>query len=107
VITADLELDIREAPLREWSLQIPEDYAVVAASGGSVADYVAETETKDGFRVLKILFNAAVEGRQLIRLRLEKNQPAAAGAWTLPPLSYPGAKSVRGHIGVVSTPGFR
>ncbi len=107
VITADLELDIREAPLREWSLQIPEDYAVVAANGGSVADYVAETETKDGLRVLKILFNTAVEGRQLIRLRLEKNQAAAAGAWILPPLSYPGAKSVRGHIGVVSTPGFR
>ena len=107
VITADLELDIREAPLREWSLGIPEDYSVVAATGSAVADYVAETETKDGLRVLKILFNAAVDGRQLIRLRLEKNQPATAGAWTLPPLSYPGAKSVRGHIGVVSTPGFR
>ncbi|MEI6493814.1 MAG: hypothetical protein WCO94_14795, partial [Verrucomicrobiota bacterium] len=107
VITADLELDIREAPLREWSLGIPEDYAVVAASGGAVADYVAETETKNGSRVLKILFNNAVDGRQLIRLRLEKNQAAAAGEWILPPLSYPGAKSVRGHIGVVSTPGFR
>ncbi|MEI8309951.1 MAG: hypothetical protein WCH98_04265 [Verrucomicrobiota bacterium] len=107
VITADLELDIREAPLREWSLGIPEDYAVVAASGGAVADYVAETAVKNGSRVLKILFNNAVDGRQLIRLRLEKNQAAAAGEWTLPPLSYPGAKSVRGHIGVVSTPGFR
>ncbi len=107
VMTADLELDIREAPLREWSLSIPEDYAVVAASGGNVADYVAETEAKNGSRVLKILFNKAVDGRQLIRLRLEKNQAAAAGEWVLPPLSYPGAKSVRGHIGVVSTPGFR
>jgi len=107
VITADLELDIREAPLREWSLGIPEDYSVVAASGGNVADYVAETATKNGSRVLKILFNNAVDGRQLIRLRLEKNQAAAAGEWILPPLSYPGAKSVRGHIGVVSSHGFR
>ena len=107
VMTADLELDIREAPLREWSLSIPDDYAVVAASGGNVADYVAETESKNGARVLKILFNKAVDGRQLIRLRLEKNQVAAAGEWVLPPLSFPGAKSVRGHIGVVSTPGFR
>ncbi|CAN5578518.1 hypothetical protein BH09VER1_BH09VER1_32070 [soil metagenome] len=107
VITADIELDIREAPLREWSLGIPEDYAVVGVGGGSVADYVAETETKEGQRVLKILFGAAVDGRQLIHLRLEKNQAASAGSWTLPPLVYPGAKSVRGHIGVVSTPGFR
>jgi len=107
VITADLELDIREAPLREWSLGIPEDYTVAATGGGAVADYVAETATRDGLRVLKILFKSAVDGRQLIRLRLEKNQAAAAGEWTLPPLSFPGAKSVRGHIGVVSTPGFR
>ncbi len=107
IISADLELDIREAPVREWALGIPEDYAVVAVNGGAVADYVAETGTQDGSRVLKILFNTAVDGRQLIRLRLEKNQPAAAGEWILPPLLFPGAKSVRGHIGVVSTPGFR
>jgi hypothetical protein len=107
VISADLELDIREAPLRDWSLAIPADYAVVSAAGGSVADYVAETETKDGARVLKILFANAVDGRQLVRLRLEKNQAASAGEWVLPPLLYPGAKSVRGHIGVVSAPGFR
>lgn len=107
VITADIELDIREAPLREWSLGIPEDYAVVSANGGTVADYVAETATTNGLRVLKILFSSAVDGRQLIRLRLEKNQAAAAGSWALPALSYPSAKSVRGHIGVISTPGFR
>jgi len=106
-IDADLELDIREAPVREWSLGIPEDYAVVAASGGAVADYVAETGARDGSRVLKILFNNSVDGRQLIHLRLEKNQAAAAGEWVLPPLSFPGAKSVRGHIGVVAAPGFR
>ncbi len=107
VITADLELDIREAPLREWQLEIPADYAVGAFSGGAVSDYVAETEIKNGSRVLKVLFGKPVDGRQLIHLRLEKNQAAAAGEWALPRLSYPGAKSVRGHIGVASVPGFR
>jgi len=107
VIAADLELDIREAPLREWSLAIPEDYAVVAVNGSTVADYVAESGTKDGRRALKILFGGPVDGRQLIQLRLEKNQAAGAGAWSLPPLVFPGAKSVRGHVGVVAAPGFR
>jgi hypothetical protein len=107
VIVADLELDIREAPLREWSLEIPEDYAVVVAKGGAVADYAAESGTKDGRRRLKILFDGAVSGRQLIQLRLEKNQAAAAGGWELPSLAFPGAKSVRGYVGVVATPGFR
>lgn len=107
VIKADLELDIREAPLREWLLRIPADYAVAAVNGSAVADYAAETEARGGTRVLKILFNRPVDGRQLVRLRLEKNEPAAAGEWVLPPLEFPGAKSVRGHVGVVAASGFR
>ncbi len=107
VINADLELDIREAPLRDWSLRVPADYAVVAVTGSEVADYVAESDSIDGYRTLKILFRRVLDGRQLVQLRLEKNQPAAAGTWLLPALRFPGAKSVRGHVGAVAAPGFR
>jgi len=107
VINASLELDVREAPLRDWSVQIPDDYAVAAATGGDVSDYAAETHAAGGYRTLKILFGHPVEGRQLLQLRLEKNEPAAAGDWQLRPLRFPGAKSVRGHIGAVSAPGYR
>ena len=107
VINASIELDVREAPLRDWSLQIPEDYTVAAVTGNDVTDYVAETATANGYRTLKVLFGRAIDGRQLLQLRLEKNQLAAAGDWRLPALQFTGAKSVRGHIGVVSTPGYR
>lgn len=107
VINASLELDVREAPLRDWSLQIPQDYTVVAVTGSDVADYVAETQAAGGYRTLKIIFGKAIEGRQLLQLRLEKNQSAGTGEWSLLPLRFPGAKSIRGHIGVVSTPGYR
>lgn len=107
VIEADIELDIREAPLRDWSMMIPEDYAVVSVNGSEIVDYVAETQARDGLRALKILFGKAVEGRQLVRLRLEKNEAAAAGDWQIRPLEFPGAKTVRGHIGIVSAPGYR
>lgn len=107
VINADIELDIREAPLREWSMSIPADYAVVAVTGNNLADYIPETEATGGARNLKMIFAGAIEGRQLLHLRLEKNEVAAAGEWKLPPLLYPGSKSVRGHMGVVSMPGFR
>ncbi len=105
-IDADIELDIREAPLREWSMTIPADYSVVAVTGNEVADYVPEAPA-GGARKLRVIFADAVDGRQLLHLRLEKNETAAAGEWKLPPLSYPGAKSVRGQIGIVSIPGFR
>ncbi|HQF39474.1 MAG TPA: hypothetical protein PK322_10190, partial [Opitutaceae bacterium] len=106
-IAASLELDIREAPLRDWTLQIPADYTVVGVTGGGVADFIAESTAVDGVRALKVLFAEPIEGRQLLQLRLEKNQAAAAGEWALPALRFPGAKSVRGHIGAVATPGYR
>tara|TARA_R110002096_G_scaffold4501_52_gene21390 strand:+ start:7007 stop:10696 length:3690 start_codon:yes stop_codon:yes gene_type:complete len=107
VITTDVELDIREAPLREFDIVIPADYSVVAATGASVGDYVVGTQTTDGQRNLKIIFAQDVSGRHLINLHLEKNESAAAGDWVLPRLSFPAAKSVRGDIGVVGAPGFR
>ena len=106
-ILSDLELDIREAPLREWTVGIPEDFAVAEVSGASVADYSVVGEAKGGLRELKILFNAAVAGRQLVSLKLEKNQGAETGDWTLPILDHGDAKSSRGFIGVASAPGYR
>ncbi len=107
VINASVELDVREAPLRDWSLQVPEDFTVASVEGSGVADYAAETASSGGYRALKVVFDHAIEGRQLLKLRLEKNQPAAPGSWRLPALLFPGAKSVRGSIGAVATPGFR
>ncbi|MFC7336114.1 hypothetical protein ACFQY0_02905 [Haloferula chungangensis] len=106
-ILSDLELDIREAPLREWTVGIPEEFAVAEVSGASVADYSVAGEAMGGVRELKILFNAAVSGRQLVSLRLEKNQGAETGDWTLPVLEHREAKSSRGFIGVASAPGNR
>jgi hypothetical protein len=106
-ITADLELDIREAPLREWSVAVPADFAVAAVEGAAVADFHLASEAVDGVRELKVLFNGSVSGRQLVTVRLEKNLAAAAGNWALPVLGHPGAKSSRGYIGVVVTAGYR
>lgn len=114
IVESDLELDVREAALRDWSLTIPSDYAVVSVQGAAVSDYTVESgpasttpAANTPGRQLKVFFAQPVLGRQLIQLRLEKSQAAAAGEWTLPPLQFPGAKSVRGHIGVIAAPGFR
>ncbi len=107
VIRADIELDIREAPIREWDFGIPSDYSVVSVTGASVADYIAASEVADGRRNLKIIFGQDVAGRQLVTLHLEKSETAAEGDWVLPPIEYPGAKTVRGDIGIVGAPGYR
>lgn len=107
VINADIELDIREAPIREWDFGIPDDYSVVSVTGASVADYIAATEATDGVRNLKVVFGSDVSGRQLVTLHLEKNEAASEGDWVLPQITYADAKTVRGNIGVIGAPGFR
>lgn len=106
-IHSDVELDIREAPIREWVIGIPEDFAVAEVTGASVADYSLASEATDGVRKLKVLFREAVSGRQLVSLRLEKNEGAATGEWALPRLRQVDAKSVRGYLGVAAAPGYR
>ena len=107
VIRADIELDIREAPIREWDFGIPADYSVVSVTGASVSDYIAASEVDAGRRNLKVVFGQDVAGRQLVMLHLEKNEAAVAGDWVLPRIEYPGAKTVLGNIGVIGAPGFR
>ena len=107
VIKAEIELDIREAPIREWNFSIPSDYSVVSVTGASIADYLTASEVVNGHRNLKTIFSKDVSGRQLISLHLEKSEPAAAGDWILPRIEHPEAKGVRGDIGIVGAPGFR
>lgn len=106
-VSADIELDIREAPLREWEMEISVDHAVASVTGAQVADYAVAGEVKDGKRRLKVIFKQPVMNRQLVSVRLEKNQAAQAGAWDLEPLGFPGAKSRRGYVGAVAAPGYR
>lgn len=107
VLHADLELEVRDAPIREWEIHVPADHSVASLAGAEVADHVLGGEAGPGLRRLKILFREAVLGRRLISLRLEKNTPASAGAWELPALDFPGVKNARGFVGVAATPGFR
>jgi len=107
VIKADIELDVREAPIREWDLAIPADYSVVSVTGASVADYIVASEFVDDLRNLKIIFGQDVLGRQLVALHLEKSESAIGSDWVLPRLEYPTAKTVRGDIGIIGAPGFR
>ncbi|NWK55744.1 MFS transporter [Verrucomicrobiaceae bacterium N1E253] len=107
LIHSNMELDIREAPLREWELRVPDGYAVAALNGAEVADYVVGTTVEKGLRDIKVLFKKAVSGRQLIQLRLEKNAPPAEGLWSLPVLEFPNVKNARGHVGVAAAAGWR
>jgi hypothetical protein len=107
LMKADIELDVREAAIREWDSEIPSDYSVVSVTGAGVADYVLASAVTGGRRNLKVIFAQDMIGRQLVSLHLEKSEVSSDGDWNLPQIGYPGAKTVRGDIGIVGVPGFR
>ena len=56
---------------------------------------------------LRLVYGQPVSGRQMIQLRLERNQSLGETNWTLPRIEVAKAKSVRGFVGVSADSGFR
>jgi hypothetical protein len=56
---------------------------------------------------MRIVYSQPISGRQVIQLRLERNQALGSQNWALPRVEVVGAKSVRGNIGVSADTGFR
>ncbi len=106
-IEAELELEIREAPLRELTVMIPSDYSVSRLAIGNLSDYFVTPGPDAGRSTLRMVFGQPLSGRQVAQIRLERNQDLATNTWILPALAVPGAKSVRGFVGVTADTGLR
>jgi len=116
-IDAELELEIREAPLRELLLHIPKGYAIARLQAQGLADYFTQEPANQPDGELRLVYSQPVSGRQIVQLRLERNAAGPAGGaadggapgplWALPRIEVVGAKSTRGHIAASADPGFR
>ncbi len=106
-VDAEIELDIREAPLRELRLNIPKGYAIARLNASGLSDYfTGETPDRNGTE-LRLVYGQPVSDRQVIQFRLERNQSLGETNWTLPRIEVVKAKSVRGFVGVSADSGFR
>ncbi|MEE2947718.1 MAG: hypothetical protein VX392_05325 [Verrucomicrobiota bacterium] len=105
-LDAEVDLEIRDAPLREFTVQIPDGYTVAQLTAAALADYFLGVAA-GGKRPLRLVFSQPLEGRHLIQLRLEQNKAVEGDTWTVPRLDYEQVKSVRGFVGVSASPGLR
>ena len=117
-LEAEINLDIREAPLRELNLIIPADWALSVLQAPNLADHMV-TPASAGRAQLRLVFGQPVLGRQVVRLKLERNASSANAAaataateWVLPPVSIieangKEAKSAHGFVGVTSDASLR
>lgn len=106
-IDAEIELDIREAPLRELMLRVPKGYALARLNASGMNDYFLREPADATDAELRIVYGQPVSSRQLVHLRLERNKPLGETNWALPKIEVSKAKSTRGHVGVSADAGFR
>ncbi len=105
-IEAELELEIREAPLREFAIEIPADYSVSQLNVPNLANYDVGANA-NGVTELRVQFTQPLMGRQVMAVRLTHNHDAPEASWTLPPIRPQQVKSVRGFVGVSADAGLR
>lgn len=104
-VDAEMELDVRDAPLRELVVRVPTGYSVARLNATGLSDYfITETEAETG---LRLVYGTPMSGRQVIDLRMERNKPLGEDVWRLPRIEVLKAKSVRGHVGVTADAGYR
>ncbi len=106
-IDAEIEIDVREAPLRELLVRVPRGYAVAKLNAAGLSDYFLRDLEDPADAELRLVYAQPVSGRQVVQLRLEKNQALGAAQWVLPRNEVTKAKSVRGHVAVSADAGFR
>ncbi len=106
-IDAEVELDIREAALRDLVLTMPRGWALARLNVPGLGDYFTREPPERTDAELRLVYAAPVMGRQVFQLRLERNQSLTGTNWLLPRLEVTQAKSVRGHLGISADAGIR
>ncbi len=106
-VDAEFEVDIREAPLREMLIRVPRGYTLARVEAQGLVDHFLTEPAGEPDATLRLVYGAPVIGRQVVRLRLERNQALGGTRWDLPRVEVIRARSVRGNVGVAADTGFR
>lgn len=106
-IEAELELNIREAPVREIQVRMPGVYNLSNVQAADLADFFVSDPSDSGEVILRLVFAKPFVGRRVAMLVLEQNTPLSPGEWTLPSVAVIGAKSTRGNLAVTTEIGLR
>src|SRR5262249_56478102 len=94
-IDAEIEVDIREAPLRDLLLLVPKGYALSRLTASGLSDYFLREPEDQAQAELRLVFGQPQSGRQVIQLRLERNKALGGNNWAPPRNDVPKGKALR------------
>jgi hypothetical protein len=107
-ITADLELDIRDAGIRNLQVLIDPALSVSGVTGGEVEDFsTLDALDPSGARVVDIQFKQAVMGRVLLRLQAETGSSPIGITQKLRGLVVRKAENQRGYVVLAAEKGVQ
>lgn len=107
VVDAELELDIRDASLRQLEIAVPLSLVVAAVDGNQVGDYhLPEGPSTDQPTSVRVVFKEPVIGRTLVHLRMELGRGPLDERQEIPSLRVIGAKAQRGYVVVAAEAGI-
>ena len=106
-VTVDDELDIevRDAPAREVTIETDPGWTVAQAQGAQVTDY--DVRDAGGKREIRVYFKDAVMGHTLVTVRLERSLGGERATFSVPRLAVRGARSERGYVLLRAEKGVR
>lgn len=107
-LNADIELDIRDAGIRNLQLLVDEAMVVSGVTGPEVEDFSVREEVDDqGTRIVDIQFAQPVIGRSLIKFEAETGGAPIGAAQVLKGVFVKGAESQRGYVVLVAEKGVQ
>ena len=117
VFAASIELDIKDAPAREITIETDPDpaWTVIGVTGQHVAE--ADTDVRDepadpdkgtpARRVIVVPFKQGVSGAALVEVRMARSLAGDGAGFAAPRFTVLGARSERGYLVVAAEKGVR
>ncbi len=107
VLYASIDVDVRDAPVRELNVRIPAGFTVAEVTGNEVVPNGHEVHVADGVQTLRIPFKAPVMGHVLVGVRLEVGSSPLDRALRISGLDVIGAKNERGYLVLAADQGIQ
>ena len=104
-LQASVELDVRDAPARDITIETDPAWVVANVGGSNVADYDVRDQGTN--RQIHVYFREAVMGRTVVDVRLERNLPGDQTSFRAPHFAVREAKSERGFVALRAEKGVR
>lgn len=108
-LDASIEIDVKDAPAREITIETDSDpaWTVTSVTGQYVSEADTDVREENGRRLIYVPFTQAVTGPTLINVRMEKSLKADTASFATPHFKLQGAKSERGYLVVAAEKGVR